>query len=483
MTDSQSKPRTTKPPHQRLFVILEVSAALFPFLWIVSHANIRTLIATCVYAIYDGARSSFLLLPTDPGSALTTLGAVARIVFMLAPLARMLVNAPRYRCAWIPLLGIIWIGVFGVSVPAISSLLMWLLLIATSALAFFLAIRPYLWALALLPWVIALEPMLGHSPLGDSYWSTSRLAERCAANDGIRAVDLAPDYMIARYFGVTPVTPDLMLVTGERRSFWVHRDAEGKPHLGEPLPMMGNMWQGCVRDGTAWLTHRQFIWEAPVPRNGEAIPEATRHLVLGSDELGPELDYVDTICPTDRTSVYSSQLVRGGYLEFDRRTATTTWHPVIEGLNLQFVERGDGLLVGITTGRLIVFDPRIDRILDRQPAGIVAMGIDVCRADNAIVVTDFTGRIRLFEVGDDGHYHFIRGAYSAAARRTSFSKDCSKIAVTSGDDRHLSVLRRTDLSTLRTYSLGPGLRDIVFLDNRWIAAADACVVNFVDTTQ
>jgi len=140
-----------------------------------------------------------------------------------------------------------------------------------------------------------------------------------------------------------------------------------------------------------------------------------------------------------------------------------------------------GMLVGITTGRLVVFDPRTDRVLQEQPAGTVAMGIDVCRADGSIAVTDFVGRVRLFEMLPNGNYAFKRAGFSPAARRVSFSPDCSKIAVTSGNDRNLFILNRADMSTERTYSLGPGLRDIVYLDDRWVAAADACVVNFVDT--
>lgn len=467
----------------RIVVALEVVVALLPWLWIVAQDHLRGLAATCAYAIYDGARSSFLLIPSDPGTILTTLGALARVVLLLAPLVHALKHRPRHRLAWTPLLALIWVFVFGISVPAFSSVWMWLLLVATAGAGWFFAVRPKLFALAFLPWLVALEPTLGHSPLGDMYWSTNRLLERCASNDGVRAVDMRPEYAVARYFGVTPISPNLVLVTGERRSFWVRRDADGTVHLGEPLSFKGNMWQGCVRDGTAWITRRDFIVEAPIPREGEPTPEAKRHRVLGPQELGPELDYVDTICPANRSSVYCSQLIRGGFLDYDATTDTTRWHKVIPGLNLQLVERSDGMLVGITTGRLVVFDPRTDVVLQEQPAGTVAMGIDVCRKDGSIAVTDFVGRVRLFDMLPNGNYVFKRAGFSPAARRVSFSPDCSKLAVTSGNDRNLFILNRADMSTERTYSLGPGLRDIVYLDERWVAAADACVVNFVDTTR
>jgi hypothetical protein len=100
--------------------------------------------------------------------------------------------------------------------------------------------------------------------------------------------------------------------------------------------------------------------------------------------LGIELDYVDAVCPGDRPTVYASQLLRGGYLELDPRTDSTTWHRVTPGLNLQMVARRDGNIVAITTGKLVVFDPVSDRVLEGHPAGIVPRGVDVCALDDAL---------------------------------------------------------------------------------------------------
>jgi hypothetical protein len=204
------------------------------------------------------------------------------------------------------------------------------------------------------------------------------------------------------------------------------------------------------------------------------------HPAPGSPDLPLELDYVDAICPSDRPTIYASQLVRGGYLELDPETDATTLHRVVPGLNLQMVERADGRLVAITTARLCVFDTALDRVTEETVAGVVAMGVDVCQGDGALAVTDFTGRLRLFEPGIDGRYRFVAGVFLPAPRRVAFSPACDRLVVTSGDDRRVFLLRRAGLEVARTYRLGPGLRDVVFVDDRQVAAADACTVTFLD---
>jgi hypothetical protein len=140
------------------------------------------------------------------------------------------------------------------------------------------------------------------------------------------------------------------------------------------------------------------------------------------------------------------------------------------------------MLLGITTGRFVVFDPNTDRVLEEHPAGIVAMGIDVCNVDDGVVITDFTGRVRLFDRGPDGRYRFRAGTAFSAPRRVAFSPSCELVAVTSGDDRHASLLRRSDLSVVRTWSLGPGLREQLFLDDKTLASVDACTVSFLSAS-
>jgi hypothetical protein len=280
--------------------------------------------------------------------------------------------------------------------------------------------------------------------------------------------------MSTQYYGVTPVGGDLLL-TGEKQSFWARRSEDGGIVLGPPTGPRGNLWQGCVMDDRVWLTKRgHTCWGAA--DGGFGCDEAN-----GPAETGAELDYTDVICSPDAGSIFLGQLVRGGLLEVDTRAKAERFHPVMTGFNLQAVPGRDGRIVGITTSRLFVFDPKGDAVLDEQPAGIVAMGVDVCAADDAVAVTDFTGRLRLFQRSGEG-YALLAGVQLPAPRRVAFSPACDRIIVTSGDDRHVYLVRRSDLVVMREYRLGPGLRDVTFLDDKTAAAVDACTINLLDAS-
>jgi hypothetical protein len=460
---------------------LEAGLALLAFAAVVSDAELRALLVAGVRAMADGARSSVALMAVDPPTVRTTLAALARVILLLAPVARALALGPRRRLCWLPLGLAAFVPVFAISLPALSSPLPWALCAVAAALGWLAAARPGRRIAALLPWMVALEPTVGHTPLGDVLWPPARLARRCEGNDGVRPRDLHPGVEGTRYYAVTPATPERLLLTGESRSFWVRRTADGAMTLGPAVKPTANLWQGCVRDGAVWVTARGVgVCKLPIPSGEGEPPPPTCYEAPGPPGLGLELDYVDALCPADRPTLYASQLLRGGYLELDPRTGRSAWHRVIPGLNLQLVARSDGRLVGITTSRLVVFDPNADRVLEEHPAGAVAMGLDVCAADQELAVTDFAGRLRLFERGPDGRYRFRAGVALPAPRRVAFSPGCERLLVTSGDDRHAFLLRRSDLAVLRRYRLGPGLRDVVFLDERNAAAADACTINLLD---
>jgi hypothetical protein len=450
--------------------LLEGTVALALFVFIAAQPNLFALLRAGAVAIGGGVRSMVALTATDSGTAWPALAAVAKVALLLAPVVRLLRGAPR-RLVWLPLLGLVFVGVLGNLVPAISSWPMALLFLAAAVAGFAAARRPWLRALAFLPWLVALEPMFGHSPLAASVWTPERLLAHCAGNDGVRPSNLAADMVMTRYYSATPVSAQRMLVTGERRSFWADREADAV-RLTPTTGPLGNLWQGCLKGETLWLTKRAHVCSTTGP-DAFACPD-----VAGPPELGPELDYTDVICG-EGDAVYLGQLVRGGMLELTTSTGTTRWHPVMPGLNLQMVPRRDGRIVGITTSRLFVFDPRGDTLLEDQPAGIVAMGVDLCPSDDAIAVTDFTGRLRLFDRQGEG-YAFRAGVSLPAPRRVAFSPGCDRLLVTSGDDRHAFLLRRSDLSIVRTYQLGPGLRDVTFLDEKTAAAVDGCTVNLLN---
>jgi hypothetical protein len=461
---------------------IEVVAAAALVVWMLTRANLLALLATGARAGASGVRSMFALLLVDGGTFLPAFASLAKAALLLAPVVRLFIRAPR-RLPWAPLAALLFLPVLANSLPAISTVTMWVLLIAASALGFWVARRNWWRALAFLPWLMALEPLTGHSPLADVVWPGGRLVAHCAGNDGRRPADLRAEVAMTRYYGVTAVSPELMLLTGERNSFWARRGAGGEVRLGAPVGPRGNMWQGCAKGGKLWLTARARACAATPPASDRDPGSFTCWDVPGPPEVGTELDYTDTLCSAPGDHVYLGQLVRGGLIELDPTSGSTRWHPVMPGLNLQAVARRDGLLVAINTGRLVVFDPRSDRVEDDQAAGMVAMGLDVCVADDAVVVADLAGRVRLFDWTADKRYRFRSGVRLPAPRRVAFAPSCDRVVVTSGDDRHAWLLRRSDLTVLRTWTLGPGLRDVTFVDDKTVAVADGCTLTVLDASQ
>jgi hypothetical protein len=360
---------------------------------------------------------------------------------------------------------------------------MWALLIAASAAGWLSAKRRYIRYLALLPALVAYEPILSHSPLSDLVWTTGRLADRCAKNDGSRPSGFTPAMAVARYFGVTAVRPDLLLLTGERRSYWLKRSPDGSFAFEKPSRVSGNLWEGCLSGADVWLTKRGRLYRVtrsddPYETNHETIKE---FLMPDPPDISVELDFADAICDEERGSIYASEVVRGGLRELVLATGEQR-RTQIGGYNLQMRCRSDGMFVGIDTNRLFVFDPERRAVIEEHGAGISTLGVDLCSRDGRVAVTDLAGIIRVFARGQSGEYSFERGALLAAPRRVAFSADCEVLGVTSGNDKTVYVLRASTLEVVKSYSLGPGLRDLTFSGPREIAAADACTATILDAS-
>lgn len=458
----------------RVWRIVEVILALAAAALVLSAAGLRALWLTEVRTIVEGFGSALRLLPSDPATFVSTVLAIVRASALLGPTLAVLLRAPRHRLAWLPLLLLFFPFVFGLSVPALSSWSMWALFVFTLVPATWAVLRKRAAPFVLLPWVACFEPMLGHAPPSDLAWPPERLWTHCAGNDGTRPSDLSADVLSTRYFSVTSVSPELQLLAGERNSFWVHHVPGGAGTLGPALPkLQGNFWEGCQRDGVVWLAKRGFLCRADAQ-------DASCRDAMGPDTAGLELDYVDVHCPPQTSKVWVSQLLRGGVLEVDTENWSQAFHPVIPGLNLQLTRpRADGKLVGITATKLVVIDPVTWKVEHEQAAGLVAMGVDLCAGSGVVVVTDFTGRVREFEPEPGGGYRLSAATFLPAPRRVAVSADCSRVLVTSGDDRHAFLLRREGLTEERVFKLGPGLRDVAFIDERTAAAADACTINWL----
>jgi len=436
-------------------------------------------IGLAVFTSFGAALRSFVeLVRVDTAGTLgCALAAALPALLVGAPWARMLRHGARHRLAWLPFSMFAFLLVLPSSLPAISTPAMWVALLALAALGWWAARRPRLRLLALLPALLCLEPMLGHSPLGDWAWTRARLAARCAANDGRRPLGFSPEQANTRYFGLTPLDDQWLLLTGERASTWLRRSPAGLARA-QPSQLRGNLWQGCALDGGLWLTKRGLL--AHVERPDGAQPERVTTLALPHPPgLGIELDLVDAVCDPERHTVYVSELLGGG-IRVHAADGTLGRRDLGAGINLQLVRRADGALIGIDLSRLLVYDPRADRVLERHGAGLVTMGLDVCASDGTVAIADFAGRLRLFQSAPPGRYRFERGVALRAPRRVAFSPDCRFLAVTSGDDRTVWVLRRADLSVAHRYQVGPGLRDLTYLAGGELALADACTATLLE---
>lgn len=456
-------------------------AAAFPVLALASEGP-RAVLRGGVVALWSALAAWPRLFAADPGpTALVTASVLAKLALLFGPAIAALVTAPRHRLAWAPALSVFALFAMPLSHPAVCTVATWTLLAIAGAAASIAVRRKRLRALALLPLFVVFEPALSHTPLADLVWPAARLAGRCEQNDGERPEGYSPDRARPRYYAVTPYRGELLL-TGDRGSGWLVPRGDSRYAFGPPSVVHGNFWQGCSFGDALWLTKRSVFVRIERPGPDGAPERVTR---IGVPELlggRIELDLTDPICSRVTRTVFVGQLVRGDILELEPATGELRSHPA-GGFNLQLFERGDGLIAGIDSADLFVFDPGERRVVDRVPAGLTAIGLGVCARDGTAAVADMAGRLRVFELDERGRYRFARGVLLPAPRRVDFSPDCRLLAVGSGDDETVRVLDSETLRVERTYRLGPGLRDLTFLDDRRLAVVDACTVSFFDVTR
>jgi hypothetical protein len=453
-----------------------VALALAALAW--SPAPLRLVFGAVLWALGAALRSFVALLADDAGGTLlTALVALVEAALVAAPAARAYRRAPRHRLAWLPLHALVFVLALPMVFAAFSTWTMRVLLVLAATGGWLAAARPRLALLALAPQLLVLEPMLGHSPASELVWTRARLAARCApgGNEGARVAGFTAELAGNRYFAVTALGDEL-LVTGERHSFWIGRDGEGGGFARRrPSRVVGNLWEGCRwDDGTLYLAKRGWLF-----RVGRG-PDDVRETRLPDPPGALELDLVDAVCDPGAGKVYVTELLGGGVRVVTPADGRVTRQQGPGGINVQLLRRGDGLLVGVDTARLLVYDPAADRVVAERRAGLSTLGVDLCAGDDAVVVTDIAGRVRLFERDPGGPgYRFVRGRAMAAPRRVAFSPDCARIAVASGDDATVTVLARRDLAVERRFSVGPGLRDLTWADADHVAAADACGVEIL----
>lgn len=436
----------------------------------------------CTVAFY-AATSLVPLLRVDGAATAWSLAlGLGRIGLATLPSVLLIRSAPRHRWLWLlPLVGMLVIVSSPLSLFACATMDRWLLLAFASGVTAALTRVRFLRWTALLPFVLLWEAVPSHSLMtmrtADPAYR-DRLFAECALHDGTRPQNLTADRLIP-YYGINSLSEDLVLLTGEgssdsdrggRRvpSWWLRR-RDGGFEFDRPSDASGNLWRGCVLDGTIWMARANYVVGAKrLPDGGPMHEEVYRVRIPSSD-----VDFGETACDPERGRVYVTEGTDGGLWELTPEGRETRRHEV-GGIWLLPKRRFDGRLVVTNTATLMVFAPAEGRVTERVPAGLVDFGFDVCGTDGTVAVADVSGRLRIFEIDGTGHYRFAWGMSLFAPRRVAYSSDCSRIAVTSGDDHRVFIIDAAAHRILDVLHAGPALREVAVTGPREFSIADAC---------
>ena len=467
-------------PWQTIEIALGVLVLAFQFTE-APRAMIRVWLTVAFYA----ATSLVPLLRMDGAATAWSLAlGLGRIGLAVLPSVFLIRSVPRRRLLWLcPLVVMLIIVSSPLSLFACATFDLWLLLAFASGVTAALTRLRFLRWSALLPFVLLWEVVPSHNLMtirtADPAYR-DRLFSECTLHDGTRPKNLTPDRLIP-YFGINPLGDDLVLLSGEgssdadtggRRvpSWWLRR-RDGGFQFELPSDASGNLWRGCVLDGTIWMARANYIVGAKrLPDGGPTHEEVYRVRLPSSD-----IDFGETACDPQRGRVYVTECTNGGMWEATPDGRETRRYEV-GGVWLLPKRRFDGRLVITNTATLMVFAPGEGRVTERIPAGLVDFGFDVCDVDGTVAVADTTGRLRVFEIDDTGHYRFAWGLSLFAPRRVAYSRDCSRIAVTSGDDHRVFIVDASGHRILDVFRAGPALREVAPTAPREFSVADSCSI-------
>jgi hypothetical protein len=448
------------------------------------------LIAAWLRAIAGAASSIGPLLRVDGAATARSLVlALGRIGLALMPSILLIRSVPWRRRVWlVPLVALLVVVSSTFSLAAGTDPAHWLLLAAVSGItAALTSVRAWRWT-ALLPFALLWEVVPSHGMLNFAQIGTDdpayreRLLAECARHDGVRPRNLTADLLMP-YHGVNALGDDLVLLTGEgpndggmrdhtggrpAGSWWLRRK-DGAFEFELPSRATGNLWRGCVLDGTIWMARANYIVGTKRVPNTEPAREEVYSLGVPSSDM----DFGETACDPEHGHVYVTEALAGGMWEVAPQGGAPRRYQ-IGGIVLLPKRRFDGRLVLASTASLMVFDPEEERVIERVPAALASAGFDVCGVDGSVAMGDLTGRVRIFTLDDAGHYRFAWGISLFAPRRVAFSPDCSRIAVTSADDHHVTLVDTSSHDAVNVFAAGPGLREVAATGSREFSISDVC---------
>ena len=414
---------------------------------------------------------------------------LAKMGLALAPAMLLVRSSPPHRRIWlVPLVGMLCVFTSPLAAAACSTTEGWVRLVCVSGVTAALTrVRLLRWS-ALLPFLLLFEIVprhsLGNIRTSDAAYRQKLLAE-CAHNDGVRPRTLTAD-LVMPYFGITSVGDDLVLLTGQdaddddmvgwsggrRVGSWWMRRKDGRFEFDVPSEASSKLWRGCLLGDTVWAARSEYVLGARRLPDGAPTPETVTQLQFPSGET----DSGEVACVPDRGRLYVTETTKGGLWELVPDSGESR-RLEVGGVGLLPKGRSDGRVVMTQTNALLVFDPGQNRVGERLPAGLLILGFDMCPVDGSVAAADASGRLRIFEIDRDGRYRFAWGVSLIAPRRAAFSRDCSRIAVTSLDDRHVFIVDAASHNVVDVLETGPALREVTATGPREFSFADSCSIN------
>jgi len=442
------------------------------------------------------------LLSVDAAGTLRGVGnGLLGVLFLLLPVLFFAKKGPKKKLVWLVPYFIFFLIAYPTLPFALNTAPRWLIAIACCAIACWLTWRTRFQLIIILPIIVTFTISLSthHSKGWKIVYDNEGLDARCEENAGysVRCPTVASDSL--SYFKLIEAGPDSYWLIGEGGGWWIERGEDGLLRRGEASYHLGNPLNGCLLNEELWVTSRFRFVRVTVPTD-PAFPdimdlEAPREL---RDE--GEVDYLTTVCDPARDALYFTTLLKGelwvlkpGLLSSDRQSGDdhervhhieTVDPEAIERLEVPGVGhmgalRTDGRVTLSTTSRLQIWDPDEQRIDFSTPSAIGSIHMDMCPLDDAVVVPDLTGRVRVFESDGNGGYEFAWGISLTAPRWAGFSPDCQQIAITSADDHSVTVIDRESREVVCTFHSGPGLRIPTYVGPREIAVANMCGLSVV----
>jgi len=471
---------------RRRLPVIEAAFGLAFALALVVNGGTRAIFRVWLTVAYDVALSLIPLLRVDGAGTAADLGRmIGRIALALVPSVILIRRSPGHRRIWLaPAVILLAVVSSPVSLAACATISRWLLLALVSAVAAALIrVRFFGWTVVL-PFVVLWEVAPSHGSTGENADDRERLLAECARHEGERPVNLTADRVMPRH-GINSLGDDLVLLTGEGpndggmrgraggrlvTSWWMRR-RDGRFEFERRSEATGNLWRGCSLDGFIWMARANGAVGVGRLPEGRPSHEEVKRLVLPAGDI----DFGETACDPDRHRLYVTEATKGGMWELTPGQREVVRHE-IGGVILLPKRRRDGRLVVSSTASIKVFAPAEARVVERVPTALVSGGFDVCDIDGSAAVADVTGRLRVFTLDGEGRYRFRWAIHIFAPRRVAYSRDCSRIAVTSADDHRVFVIDASARRVLDTFTAGPALREVAPTGPREFSVTDVCAM-------